>query len=303
MVGKKRGRLVVCSKVIREASNKFILKIREVLFMRLFFIFCVLIFANVAIASENKIYQMDLFSIISFGLTIAAFVLSIFMAWLSWKFYVKSADDSKATQSSVVKIETAVLGVQSSITEIVRQAVGYWTADPSIAQGSEIKEKIDEFSGLIKNLPDGTDSNKVQKMLNEIIHLVQEQNNASLVEARAKAIFPSINTNSIDQQVSPVVQFSQKIISHTESEATGELIIEVLRRSENATITGKFKPAFKEIPKQFSASLTSMPDGVNKDGILVTYGIGKVFDFNVHLKSKSGTLPLGEYVVEYKARQ
>lgn len=279
------------------------MQFKEILTMRLFLFFYTLIFTNMAIASESQIYQMDLFSIISFGLAIAAFVLSVFMAWLSWRFYEKSADDSKATQSSVVKIETAVVGVQSSITEIVKQAVGYWTADSNLKQDDEIKEKIDDFSRLIKDLPDESNSNEIRSTLNEIMHLVQEQNNTSLAEARAKAIFPSINTDSFNRQTFPVVQFSQKIISHTESEASGELIVEVLRQSQIATITGKFKPPFKEIPKQFSATLTSLPDGINKDDILLTYGVGKIFDFNVHLKHRNGNLPLGEYVIEYKAEQ
>lgn len=267
--------------------------------MKLFFVFGILFSSGNAIASSDKIYQMDLFSIISFGLAVAAFALSIFMAWLSWKFYEKSAQDSKDTQASVVKIETAVLGIQSNITEIVRQAVGQWTSGTNNSS-HEYNEKFEELSELIKN---SSDSSEVQSGVRELINLIQEQNKSYLAEARAKAIFPSINVSDeiLSRQISPVSQFSQEILLNTEQEKSGRLIIDILRDSKIATITGKFHPAFKNIPEEFSAKLVSAPMEDFND-IVLTYGVGKVFDFNIHLKSRSGNLPLGSYIIEYKAK-
>lgn len=267
--------------------------------MKSFFVFGIISFPSVAIASSHKIYQMDLFSIISFGLAVAAFALSIFMAWLSWKFYEKSAQDSKDTQASVVKIETAVLGIQSNITEIVRQAVGQWTSGVNNLN-YEYNDKIEELSELVKN---SSNSSEIKNVVMELVSQIQEQNNNYLTEARAKAIFPSINVSDevISKQNSPVSQFSQEVLLNTDNEKSGKLVIEILRESKIATITGKFHPAFKAIPEEFSAKLVSAPVE-NTNDVILTYGVGKAFDFNIHLKNRSGILPIGMYIVEYKAR-
>lgn len=269
--------------------------------MKLFILF--FIFSSTALASsttapsDNLVYKMDLFSIISFGLAIAAFALSVFMGWLSWKFYEKSSDDSRKTQGSVVKIETAVLGVQSNITEIVKQAVAQWTAGSNI-QPFDYRDKMEELFKLARG---ESNSSEIQEALKNLEQTILEHNTSYLAELRAKAIFPSIDTGLISQS-GPVSRFSQNVQVNTEEENSGELNIEVLRESKIATISGKFEPAFKSIPKEFSAELISAPVE-NKDDISVTYGVGKVFDFNIHLKHKLGYLPIGNYVVKYKAKQ
>lgn len=248
-----------------------------------------------------KVYQMDLFSIISFALAIAAFVLSIFMAWLSWEFYKKSTDASEKTQQAVTKIETAVLGVQSDITEIVRRAVGYWTdggtSDETADQSAALTQKVEELSAQIQTIS-GTSANKqeLEAKLAELVQLQKDQISNlsnSILDAKAKAFFPSIDKG-------PVVQLTQSSHTNTDIEKTGELSIEVLRPSKIATATGKFTPPFTSLPS-LSVELISGPVSDLSD-ISVTSGVGKTFDFNVHLKGRNGLLASGTYVVKYTAK-
>lgn len=166
-----------------------------------------------------KVYQMDLFSIISFALAIAALVLSIFMGWLSWEFYKKSTEASEKTQQAVTKIEAAVLGVQSDLTEIVRRAVGYWTdggASEEVAdQNAALTLKVEELSAQIQTIS-GSNANKqeLEAKLAELVKLQKEQISnlsSSILDAKAKAFFPSIDKG-------PVVQLTQNSKINTASE-------------------------------------------------------------------------------------
>ncbi|KAF0164472.1 MAG: hypothetical protein FD157_2079 [Rhodocyclaceae bacterium] len=248
-----------------------------------------------------KVYQMDLFSIISLALAIAALVLSIFMGWLSWEFYKKSTDASEKTQQAVTKIEAAVLGVQSDITEIVRRAVGYWTdggtSEEVADQNAALTQKVEELSAQIQTIS-GTTTNKqeLEAKLAELVQLQKDQISnlsSSILDAKAKAFFPSIDKG-------PVVQLTQSSHINTDSEKTGELAIEVLRPSKIATATGKFTPPFTSLPS-LSVELVSGPAS-DLSEITVTSGVGKTFDFNVHLKGRTGLLASGTYVVKYTAR-
>lgn len=248
-----------------------------------------------------KVYQMDLFSIISFALAIAALILSIFMGWLSWEFYKKSTDASEKTQQAVTKIEAAVLGVQSDITEIVRRAVGYWTdggtSDETIDQAAALMQKVEELSAQIQTIS-GTATNKqeLEAKLAELVQLQKEQISnlsSSVLDAKAKAFFPSIDKG-------PVVQLTQNVLTNTDTEKSGELVVEVLRPSKIATATGKFTPPFTSLPS-FSVELVSGPAS-DLSEISVTSGVGKTFDFNVHLKGRTGLLASGKYVVKYAAK-
>jgi hypothetical protein len=260
-----------------------------------------LCFAADPTTDASKVYQMDLFSIISFALAIAALVLSIFMAWLSWEFYKKSTDASEKTQQAVTKIETAVLGIQSDITEIVRRAVGYWTdggtSDETIDQAAALTQKVEELSTQIQAVS-GTAANKqeLEAKLAELVQLQKEQIanlSSSVLDAKAKAFFPSIDKG-------PVAQLTQNVTINTDTEKTGELHIDVLRPSKIATATGKFTPPFTSLPS-LSVELISGPAS-DLSEISVTSGVGKTFDFNVHLKSLTGLLAPGTYVVKYTAK-
>lgn len=248
-----------------------------------------------------RVYQLDLFSLISFGLAIAAFAVSIFMGWLSWEFYKKSKESSDQTQQAVTKIETAVLNIQSEITEIVRRAVGYWTGGESnqeaIDLSSVLNSRVDELSTQIKELA-GANGGKegLESKISELIQLQKDQVanlTSSMVEAKAKAIFPSIDRG-------PAAQITQSIQTNTNTEKTGELIINVLRPSKNATATGKFTPPFSNLP-DLKVELIGAPTA-DLSKLLLSSGVGKTSDFNVHLIGRSGLLEVGTYVVKYIAK-
>jgi len=231
-------------------------------------------FASDSSVDAVKVYQIDLFSIISFALAIAALVLSIFMAWLSWEFYKRSTEASEKTQQAVTKIEVAVLGVQSDITEIVRRAVGYWTdggtSDQRVDQSIQLTQKVEELSAEIKAIS-GSAANKeeLEAKLSELVKLQREQVSDlsnSILDAKAKAFFPSIDKG-------PVAQLSQRVLNNTNGEKTGELSINVLRASKIATVTGKFDPPFASLPT-LSVELVSSPLP-DLDDIVVTWGWGR----------------------------
>lgn len=254
-----------------------------------------------AVIEARNIYQMDIFSIISFALAIAAFIVSIFMGWLSWEFYKKSTEASDKTQQAVTKIETAVLSIQSEITEIVRRAVGYWTGDatPDVVsdQGAALAEKFEELSVKIQAL-NGAEGSKadIESKLSELIQLQRDQVatlTSSVVDAKAKALFPSIDRG-------PVSLVTQSTQTNGMSEKSGELIINVIRPSKIATATGKFSPAFEMVP-DVSVDLIASPSS-DMSNLSITVGVGKPSDFNVHLIGKSGLLETGTYVIRYSAR-
>jgi CHASE3 domain sensor protein len=244
-----------------------------------------------------KVYQMDMFSLISFGLAIAALVLSLFMGWLSWEFYKKSTEASEKSQQAVVKIETAVLSIQSEITEIVRQAVGYWTGadspdDANVAEA--LAAKVEELSEQIKALA-GNAANK-QELEGKLAELVRMQRSqaaalsASIKEAKVRAIFPSVERGTL-------ADVTHNMLSNTDNEKTGELVIKVLRPSKVITSTAKFSPPFAELPKLE----VYFVDGDAKS-VRLSSGVGAHSDFNVHLNGNGGGLvEPGTYVVKYKA--
>ncbi|KPA98046.1 hypothetical protein [Pseudomonas asplenii] len=248
-----------------------------------------------------RIYQLDLFSLISFGLAIAAFAVSIFMGWLSWEFYKKSKESSDQTQQAVTKIEAAVLSIQSEITEIVRRAVGYWTGGDSNQEAVDLSailnNRIDELSSQIKELA-GANGEKegLDSKIAELIQLQKDQVanlTSSMVDAKAKAIFPSIDRG-------PAAQITQSIQTNTEAEKSGELIINVLRAVKNVTATGKFTPPFTDLPDLKVDIIGAPTSDLSK--LLLSSGVGKTSDFNVHLIGKSGLLEVGTYVVKYIAK-
>jgi len=261
----------------------------------------VLFFPSLALAADSpaepsKIYQMDMFSIISFALAIAALILSVFMAWLSWEFYKKSTEASEKSQLAVVKIETAVLNVQSDITEIVRQAVGFWTgADSDIDENDAeaLALKVEELSAQIKALA-GNAANKqeLESKLAEMVTMQKQQAaalSASIKEAKIRAIFPSVERDAI-------ANLTHNIQTNTDNEKTGELVIKVLRPAKVVTQTAKFSPPFKGTPKLD----VQLIDAESKP-VRLSSGVGLGSNFNVHLTTNGGLVEPGTYIVKYKA--
>lgn len=250
-------------------------------------------------------YQMDLFSIISFALAIAAFIVSIFLGWLSWEFYKKSAEASEKSQQAVTKIETAVLNIQSEITEIVRRAVGYWTGgetDPQASEAAILAKRVDELSEEIKAVSgNSTNKQELEEKLAELVRLQRDQIaslSASISETKARAIFPSIGDRG------PVAEVTNSVEKNTEAEAAGKLIISVLRPSKVVTVTGRFDAPFSRAAT-LNVNLLDAPD-MMKHITRLTSGIGRGSEFNVHLNSSGGLLTTGmvepgTYVVSYTA--
>lgn len=254
-----------------------------------------------ATSEATRIYQLDLFSLISFALAIAAFVVSIFMGWLSWEFYKKSSDASEKTQQAVTKIETAVLSIQSEITEIVRRAVGYWTSgdettEVAADQSAALTVKVEELAAQIKSLA-GTAANKqdLEIKLAELVKLQKDQVatlSNSVTDAKVRALFPSVDRG-------PVSQVTQSVTVNSDTQKTGELIINVLRPSKIATATGKFSPGFDGVPEMKIELIAAPIADLSK--LRITSGVGKTTDFNIHLISNDGLLETGTYVVKFSA--
>src|SRR5690606_23005621 len=106
-----------------------------------------------------KMYTIDLFSILSFALAVAAFFVSAFLGWLSWQFYKKSSEVSEKTNEAVSRVEISISGIQSDITEIVRRAVGYWVDGSGVneypEQINDLNQKIEELRKNISALGEG----------------------------------------------------------------------------------------------------------------------------------------------------
>jgi hypothetical protein len=263
--------------------------------------FLILLVPSLALATDAtieppKTYQMDMFSIISFALAIAALILALFMAWLSWEFYKKSTEASEKSQQAVVKIETAVLNIQSDITEIVRRAVGFWTgaeSEDEVNDAAVLASKVEELSAQIKSLA-GNAANK-QEIENKLAEMVTMQKtqaaalSASIKEAKVRAIFPSVERDA-------VADLTHNPLTNTDNEKTGELIINVLRPSKVVTSTAKFSPPFIGTPKLD----VHLVDAANKP-VRLSSGVGLRSNFNVHLTSNGGFVEPGTYIVKYKA--
>ncbi len=243
-------------------------------------------------------YELDMFSLISFGLAIAALVLSIFMAWLSWQFYVKSTQAADKTNETVTKIETLVAGVQTNITEIVQRAVGYWIesggGDGQVTESKrEVYEKLNELEQSIQKAGAGAGDNA--HLLQEVSALkVQlDELGRGIRESQIKTLFPNIETEI------QTMKYSQETTNSDTTEQAGLVRVNVLRPTKIATATIKFHPIFENTPT-LTATLISSP---YEDPSLISAKAGTPSrrGCNLHLNSNS-PLKVGEYVFEFLAK-
>lgn len=234
----------------------------------------------------GRTYQLDLFSVISFGLAIAAFMLSIFAAWLSWEFYKKSTEALDLVRTSVSNIETSVSGVQSNITEIVKTAVKHWTQNDSVEsqqQFEDYRELREEIDALKTSNPD------LEDKLNAFMAGINER----LASAKAQAIFPSGDFNV--PTYGPSILLSQEIDQDDDVALQGRIIFEVRRPTRNASCRLKVRNCSKFT--QLKLQILESPNGTS-DKFKVTQGVDQHGNLNVHL---SGQILEGKYVVEFKA--
>jgi CHASE3 domain sensor protein len=250
---------------------------------------------DAAIASAPKLYSFDIFSLLSFGLTITALLLSFFMAWLSWQFYSKSIEASEKTHETVTKIEGLVAGVQSNISDIVNKAVTHWVEGGEASSLGEanhdLMQKFAELEAAISN-DNGQDQSEVLTDIKELRHQVEQLSRSSR-EIQIKSIFPNFGSEQ------KVVEASQEITSSDEGSQKGVLRIMIIRPTKIATAALHFEPAFKKAPV-VSAELISSPPMDNTATFSAKPGTPSEKSCNFHLNSGS-ELPAGEYVFEFDA--
>ncbi len=257
-------------------------------------IFPASIFAQ-ATDSQTRIYQLDLFSLISFGLAITALIVSLFMAWLSWEFYKKSSKTSETTNETVTRIETSIAGIQSSISEIVQRAVGHWIEGNEGSNLTELKTELQsKLSDLENKLSQaGTDgspdvSPELAALKDQMLELSK-----GVREVQMRALFPSLK-----EETSPI-EVSQNRTTSDANLQEGQIIVTLKKPMKYATGTGKFIPRFAGVPT-FEVQLVSSPYSKIED-VSFSHGVGKPTDFNIHLNGKGEALKAGDYVFSYKA--
>ena len=95
----------------------------------------------------TQIFHLDLFSIINFGLSIAAIVITCFMGYLSFKFYNESKKDFESTQKTLVRIESLASNIEVNMMDIIRRIISAISSDSTQANGMDtIEKKIDNLS-------------------------------------------------------------------------------------------------------------------------------------------------------------
>lgn len=257
-------------------------------------IFPACLFAQAAEA-QDRVYQLDLFSLISFGLAITALVVSLFMSWLSWEFYKKSSQTSEATNETVARIETSITGIQSSISEIVQRAVGHWIDGNEGSNLTELKSELQSKLSDLENKLSQTGAEGSPDVSPELAALKDQMLELSkgVREVQMRALFPSLKEESSPIEVSQ---------DRTTSEANlqeGQIIVTLKKPMKYATGTGKFIPRFAGVPT-FEVNLVSSPYSKIED-VSFSHGVGKPTDFNIHLNGKGEMLKAGDYVFSYKA--
>jgi len=249
-----------------------------------------------AIESTGTIYQLDLFSLISFGLAITALVVSLFMAWLSWEFYKKSSETSEKTNNTVTKIESSIVGIQNNISEIVNRAVEHWIEGG--AGDSNITELKDELYEKFEDLEEKLQASKggeSPEISNEISQLKEQINdlNVGVRQVQVRSLFPGVKKEDTE------IEHSQ-FISLTEShKQEGQINITLNKSIPYATATGKFKPRLSTVP-DLDVKLVNSPYE-NDDEVKFSKGVGTPKDFNIHLSGKGEPLKMGNYIFEYVA--
>lgn len=247
--------------------------------------------------TASNIYQMDMFSLLSFGLAITALLLSFFMAWLSWEMFKKSNQANENSSQTLIKIEALVTGVQTSISEIVKRAVSYWIdarqdEDGAVSQSQkEMYEKIDVLEKAISEKgPSDTDVlSKVSELKSHLDDLAK-----GIRESKIRTMFPNLDEDE------RTVKSLQIVTKTTEKEEAGVFKITVLKPTKIATATIKFARIFTKQPK-IETKLIGSPYE-DKSVISAKPGTPSSRDCNIHLNA-ADDLMLGEYVFNYEVKE
>lgn len=106
------------------------------------------------------------------------------------------------------------------------------------------------------------------------------------------------NKSLLHSKIHTVKDVQQEIEYIDDNSNVGYLICTISRPTSRFTVTGRFNPRFKIVPK-VSVRLIDSPSGVYSDPHAAT---GTTYDFNIHLHAERGNaLPEGEYVFKYFA--
>lgn len=270
--------------------------IKRILFLNV--IAPAIVLAETTPTTITKTYELDIFSLLSFGLTITALALSFFMAWLSWQFYVQSTKATEKTNETVTKIETLVAGIQTDITEIVQRAVGFWIdsggGDGQVTQSKrEVYEKLEELEKAIQDTTSGTgDSSSLLKEVSAL-KMQMDELGRGIRESQIKALFPNIDADT------QVLKYTQEITNSDTSEQAGIVRIHVLKPTKIATATIKFNPPFSREPELMANLIASPYNDVSE--ISAKPGTPGLRGCNIHLNSNT-PLKVGEYIFEFLAK-
>lgn len=99
----------------------------------------------------QKVYQMDLFSIINLALSITALLITLFLGLfgpiISWLFFLASKRDSDATQQAVIKIESLVDNIHHDMMDIIRKIISDMNnVGGGVSNSDLLVKKIEELS-------------------------------------------------------------------------------------------------------------------------------------------------------------
>ncbi|MFK3718673.1 hypothetical protein ACI2J9_03625 [Pseudomonas fulva] len=240
---------------------------------------------------NGKVYKLDLFSVISFGLAIAAFLLSLFAAWISWEFYKKSTDALDQVHASVNKIENVVGGVQNNITEIVQIAVKHWTQSAGAANTEIMENLIEEMKAELETLKAAAP--EVEAKVNTAIARMERD----VATAQEKVAFPFSGLQS--QQVGPAIYVSQNMVLDEPGRLEGYITFKINRPTKNASCKLRVKNSIDEV-KSVDLQMEHQPEYAVGQSIKLRQGVDQHGALNIHLAGGS-PIPVGEYIVKVKA--
>ena len=157
------------------------------------------------VSQIQKIYQLDLFSIINFGLSIAALIVTCFMGLLSWLFYKESKKDSDSTQKALGKIEKLATNIEADMMDIIRSIIANMTNNISgstlVNDGGVLMNKVEDISRRLDEVSVGME--KEQSGKKEISDLISEFKN--IVKEQSE-LQNALNAKSVELSVDKIDQ-------------------------------------------------------------------------------------------------
>jgi hypothetical protein len=267
--------------------------------MRAFFtIFCTM-YASSALSSDGSsttaLYNLDLFSIISFGLAIASIILALFSMYLSWKFYVESQRSSEKTSASVSKIELIAFNIEGNIKTIVEKTMTYLmskgdAAYESTTESTQIYTKLSELISLLEKKPDSDNNIDIANTIEELRKKFENFENKEK-SYQIKNLFSSPD-DSIKN-----VSYNKFAMDLSHGNESGIITVTVSKPMPVATVIIYLERSTKE---NLNINLKSSDNDINNEIEFKTVRIGP-HSFSIHIYSK-GLINPGEYRFIYNVK-